>query len=172
MKVEKKLISVVITAGVITASIIQISQANALGNSQPIIRTFNVTAMDQYKLDYAAYKDALVAWNVNRNQQIASYMDARNAYSALALSNQKARLQISEIKITAITDANNAYAAAILKTSNAASRKGLLTARNAKILAASSEANRAVAALPALGTKPVWPVAAPRPVKPVKPVTP
>ena len=171
MKIEKKLISSIIVVGVIATSFFELAPAMALTSVPAFTHTMSVTTMDQYKVDYAAYKIALAAWNVNRNQQIASYMDLRNSYSALLLSNQKARLDISAARIEAVTAANNAYSAAILKTTSAATRKGLLTARNAKIATANDQAKRALAALPVLGSKPLWPAAVARPVKPVKPVT-
>lgn len=172
MKRNRKATIAILASGLIVSSMVGMSSSNALTVAATTGHQTNVTAMEQYKIDYAAYKVAIAAWNVNRAQQIADFMSARNAYNALILSNQAARLEIAKEKIAAITEANSTYAAQILKASTAAMKKGLLTARNAKIAVAVAKAKRELAALPVLGPKPIWPVAAPRPVKPIKPVTP
>ena len=171
MNRNRKATIAILASGLILSSTVGVSSSSALtaaviGNHQA-----SITAMEQYKIDYAAYKLAIAAWNVTRTQQLADFMTARNAYLALQLSNQTARLEIAKEKNAAITAANAEYAAQILKASTAASKKGLLTARNSKIAAAVAQAKRGLAALPVLGPKQVWPVASPRPVKPIKPVT-
>jgi len=172
MKSQKSFIRVLVAAGVIATSFIEISPVMALNTTQPTSRQVSITATDQYKIDYAAYKVAIEAWNVARSQQIADFLATRNAYTALLLSNQAARLEIAKEKIATITAANNSYAAAIVKNPTAAIRKGLLNARNVAISVATAKAKRELAALPLLGARSLWPVATPRPTKPVKPVTP
>jgi len=170
MKRNRKVPITILVSGLIASSIIGISTSSALTVASSKNET-RVTALDQYKADYAAYKAAIISWNANRVQQIATFMDTRNKYLALMLSNQSARLEISKERVATVTAANSEYATEVVKATTATAKKSLLTTRNSTITAATALAKSKLAALPVLGAKPVWPAAQPRPVKPTKPAT-
>jgi len=160
--------SIVIAATLLSGSMIGISSSQAV-TSTPAKHFASATTQETYKADYAAWLVSVHAWNMARVQQIAAHLDARNAYAALMISNRGARLAIDSARVSAVTLANNIYASAILKAPTNAVKASLLKVRTASIAAAVATSTAALAALPPLGTKPVWPVASPRPVKPAKP---
>ena len=163
--------SVLLVSALLTTSIVGANTSHAQSSSPTPRSQASATAMETYKAQYAGWLVAVRAWNAARVVQISNHLAERNSYMALASSNQSARAAINAVRVAAITLANNAYAVAIVKSPSAAQKAALLATRTAASTAATNTANAAVAALPPLGAKPVWPVAATRPVKPVKPAT-
>ena len=147
-----------------------IATAQALVTPTATIASSNATtALATYKIDYAAWLVSLKAWNAARALEVTNHVVARGTYSSLVLSNKTAITAIPALRLSLMTAANNVYQAAYLTTTNVATRAAYLKVRTTAYAAATAQATASIAALPVIGAKPVWPVAAPRPVKPVKP---
>jgi hypothetical protein len=165
-----KIIRTSVVVAMLSTALIGMTGAQAAPAQSSIASGANATtALQAYQIELAAYRTATAAWNATRVQQVSTHLEARNAYSALSISNKTARLAIDSARVSAVTLANNVYAAVLLANPTASVKAAALKVRTAAIAAANAKAVAAIATLPVLGPKPIWPVAAPRPVKPVKP---
>ena len=126
--------------------------------------------MLEYKVEYAAWLAASKAWNVTRAEQVATHIAERVVYAKALASDHVARVAIVAARTTALADARQTYLDAAATSTNPALRAKWLSVRTAAYAAIIASAEVQLAALPVLGPKPVWPVAAPRPVKPLKQV--
>jgi len=127
--------------------------------------------MAEYKVEYVAWLAATKAWNATRVQQVADQMIVRADYKKAALTAHLAIEAIVAARTTALAAARQTYLDQAATSTNALFRARILSVRTTSYAVIIAAAQVQMEALPVLGPKPVWPVAAPRPIKPVKPAT-
>ena len=154
----------------LAASALVAAPSQAVPISSPTTASADVLTMLEYKVEYAAWLAASKAWNVTRAEQVATHIAERVVYAKALASDHVARVAIVAARTTALADARQTYLDAAATSTNPALRAKWLSVRTAAYAAIIASAEVQLAALPVLGPKPVWPVAAPRPVKPLKQV--
>jgi len=159
---------VLVLSGTLFASVIGAAPSHAViavSNNH----SAKAMTMAEYKVEYAAWIAASKAWNVTRVQQVADHLVARADFKKAAVASQLAMKAILATRTTALAAARQTYLDQAATSTNPVLRARFLSVRTTAYAVIIASAVVQMEALPVLGPKPTWPVAAPRPIKPVKP---
>jgi len=159
---------VLVLSGTLLASVIGAAPSHAViaVSSNHSAKTMT---MAEYKVEYVAWLAATKAWNATRVQQVADHLVARADYKKAAVASQLAIKAILATRTTALAAARQTYLDQAATSTNPVLRARFLSVRTTAYAVIIAAAVVQMEALPVLGLKPTWPVAAPRPIKPVKP---